>query len=269
MDEVPVTEGVRLDPQGVDPVPLCADCATVAAVVRHTGRESACGCGRIFVPRWSQEDDPSAAPSVAPLASARASWPAVLRDLAAARLYARQEAARVPGGPADATGLLGRLQGRAGGAARDASGSQVATLWAVLQREGADRARRGFVDALLRHCEETAPRAPDDAVDWDHARRCAERLRWLCARGEGRLLAAIATELGEGATWRDGARLAADVCAPPEMREAWSARAAEEGGLVGRPRRDVTRAPVEAEQIAWGEARLAVAVTTWIEGTGR
>lgn len=252
-----------LDPQRVDPAPHCADCATVAAVVRHTGRESACGCGRIFVPRWSREDDtPPAVPPVAPLTSARASWPGVLRDLSLASLYARQEAARVPGGPADATGLLGRLQGRAGGATRDASGSQVATMWGLLQREGADRARRGFVDALLRHCEETS-RPDTDAVDWDHARRCAERLRWLCARGEGRLLVALASELAEGATWRDGARLAADACAPPEMRAAWAARALEERGLVGRPRRDVTRAPVEAEQIAWGEARLVEAVTTW------
>lgn len=254
-----------LDPQRID----CATCATVAAVVRHTGRESVCDCGRIFAPRWSDDAAPVAVPPVAPLAAARAAWPGVLRDLAAARLYARQEAARVPGGPADATGLLGRLQGRAGGATRDASGAQVAQRWALLHREGADRIRSAFVDQLTRWLEETTPRAPEDAVDWDHARRCAERLRALCARGEGRLLVAVAIELAEGATWRDGARLAADVCASVEMRAAWSARAAEESGLVGRPRRDVTRAPVEAEQIAWGEARLVEAVTTWIEGTGR
>ena len=255
-------ETEMLDAQRLD---ACATCATVAAVVRHTGRESVCDCGRIFAPRWSDADDAPAPPPVAPLTAARAAWPGVLRDLAAARLYARQEAARVPGGPADASGLLGRLQGRAGGAARDASGSQVATMWSLLQREGADRARRGFVDALLRHCEETS-RPDTDAVDWDHARRCAERLRALCARGEGRLLVALASELAERATWRDGARLAADVCAPPEMRAAWGARELEERGVIGRPRRDVAAPSVEQERVAWGEARLVVAVTTWIDG---
>lgn len=247
-----------LDPQRID----CATCATVVAVVRHTGRESVCDCGRIFAPRWSDDASPAAVPPVAPLASARAAWPGVLRDLAAARVYARQEAARVPGGPADATGLLGRLQGRAGGATRDASGAQVAQRWALLHRDGADRIRSAFVDALMRHCEETT-RPDTDAVDWDHARRCAERLRALCARGEGRLLVAVAIELAEGATWRDGARLAADACAPPEMRAAWSARELEERGVIGRPRRDVAAPSVEQERVAWGEARLSEAVMTW------
>ena len=170
----------NIDAQRVDAT--SATCATVAAVVRHTGRESACDCGRIYTPRWSDADD---APPVAPLTAARAAWPGVLRDLSLARLYARQEAARVPGGPADASGLLGRLQGRAGGATRDASGSQVATMWGLLTRGGSERARAGFVAALVRHCEETT-RPDTDAVDWDHARRCAERLRRLCARGGAR-----------------------------------------------------------------------------------
>lgn len=256
-------EAEMLDAQRLDAP--CATCATVAAVVRHTGRESACDCGRIYTPRWSDADD-APAPTVAPLAAARAAWPGVLRDLAAARLYARQEAARVPGGPADATGLLGRLQGRAGGATRDASESQVATMWGLLTRGVSERARAGFVAALVRHCEETT-RPDTDAVDWDHARRCAERLRWLCARGEGRLLLALATELAEGASWRDGARLAADACAPGDLRAAWAARALEERGVIGRPRRDVAAPSAEQERVAWGEARLSEVVRVWIDGS--
>lgn len=242
----------------------CGDCSTTAAVVAQTGVWSRCGCGTVFdpVPAGGALEPQRLDPQPVDISAARAAWPGVLRDLAAARLYARQEAARVPGGPADATGLLGRLQGRAGGAMRDASGSQVATMWGLLTRDGSERARAGFVAALVRHCEETT-RPDTDAVDWEHARRCAERLRALAARGEGRLLVAIAHELGEGAAWRDGCLLAADVCAPPEVRAAWSARAAEERGLVGRPRRDVARAPVDAERAAWGEARLVVAMTTW------
>lgn len=244
---------MRPDAHTPDVAP-CDDCSTTAALVRHTGQWSRCGCGVVFdpVPARLEPQPVERAPD---LAAARAAWPGVLRDLAAARLWARAEAARVPGGPADAACLLGRLQGRAGGATRDASDSQVATMWAVLQREGADRARRGFVDALLRHCEETS-RPDADATDWAHARRCGERLRALAERGEARLLLAIAFELGEGATWRAGCLLAADVCAPPALRAAWSARAAEERGIVGRPRRDALRPPVDVERAAWGEARL-------------
>lgn len=113
------------DPHGPD-VPLCGDCSTTAAVVAQTGRWSRCGCGTVFDPVPATV--PPAAHAPDPV-TARAAWPGVLRDLAAARLYARQEAARVPGGPADAACLLGRFQGRAGGATRDASGSQVATMW--------------------------------------------------------------------------------------------------------------------------------------------
>lgn len=39
------------DAQTLDPVPLCATCATVAAVVRHTGEWRRCDCGVVFAPR--------------------------------------------------------------------------------------------------------------------------------------------------------------------------------------------------------------------------
>ena len=50
------------------------------------------------------------------------------------------------------------------------------------------------------------------------------------------------------------------------LRAAWGARTAEERGLVGRPRREVGAPPVDAERIAWGEARLTGAVLAWAEG---
>lgn len=255
----------------------CTDCDATATVVAFTGREVRCPCGRIFTPRWPEavegaaETPPAPTPAawerpeVVDVGAARAAWDGVARDLALARRFVQHEGRRAAGGPGEPRSTLGRLQGQAGGASRDASEHQVRTLWHVVQREGA-RARADFLATMERWLEETTPAVDDeDEVDWSHARRCAERLHALSARGEAQLLVSLAAELPPGASWREAALRAADVCAPPALRAAWSQRAAEERGIVGRPRRDAARPPIDVERAAWGEVRLAAAVALWTE----
>lgn len=257
--------------------PGCSDCDTTATVVALSGREVRCPCGVIFTPRWPEEVEgaaetppaPSPAawerPEVVDVTAARAAWPGVARDLALARRFVEHEGRRAGVGPGVPRSTLGRLQGQAGGASRDASEPQVRTLWGVVQREGA-RARADFLATMERWLEETTPRVDDeDEVDWSHARRCAERLHALSSRGEARLLVSLASELSAGASWREASLRAADVCAPTALRAAWDQRAAEERGIVGRPRRDAARAPLDVERAAWGEVRLAAAVALWTE----
>jgi len=256
-----------LDPQGVDPVTVCDECATTTAIVRHSGIWRRCACGTVFNPapcaRDENHDDATELfepPLADPYASARRAFGTVLADLALVRRFLAQSAHGIVVGAPRST--LAALQGRAGGASRDASEHQVAQLLSVLQREGADRLRRTFVDALTRYCEETS-RPDETEVDWTHARACATRLHGLARRGESRVLEVLASELVPGATWEAAARVVADACAPPALRAAWSAREAAERGIVGRPRRDVTAPPVDAERAAWGEPRVAAAVAVW------
>ena len=192
---------------------------------------------------------------------ARAAWPVVLADLHLARRYRAAQVTPAAGAPREPSSPIGRLQGLAGGAQRDASASQVATMWHLVQREDAWRVRQGFVETLERWLVDTTPRA-DASVDWERARRAAVRLVRLDAP-DARVLVLLSGELAEGASWQAAARLTAEASAPAEVRAAWAARESEERGLVGRPRRDVGAPPVEAERFAWGEARLTGAVMAW------
>lgn len=194
-------------------------------------------------------------------ATARARWPEVLADVQLARLYR----GAWKGGPRETHCSIASLQGAAGGAQRDASATQVATMWALLHREGAHRIRAGFVETLERWLDDTTPRNDGD-VDWPRARAAAERLVQLPGP-DARLLSLLAGELVPGASWESAATLTAEVAAPAALRALWSARTQAERA-PGRPRRDVAEPPVEAERAAWGEARLTGAVLAWVE-TGR
>lgn len=191
---------------------------------------------------------------------ARTAWPSVLAELHLARRYRAAQSGPAAGAPREPASPIGRLAGRAGGATRDASASQVATMWHLVQREDAWRIRQGFITELERWLEETTP--GDSAIDWARARRAAERITQLAA-SDARLLALLSAELIEGAGWHSAAALTAEVSAPAEVRAAWIAREASERGMVGRPRREVTEAPVAVERLAWGEARLTGAVLAW------
>lgn len=241
--------------------PDCEACPTVAAAVRLSGIEVRCDCGAIYTPRWDGSEAEEAPDPGRLTLRARAEWPALLVDLHLARRYRAAQAGPSAGAPRAPSCPIGCLQGAAGGAQRDASGSQVASLWEVIQRPGAHRIRSGFVETLERWLEETTPRAE---TDWGRARRAAERLTRLDGPN-ARLLAMLGGELAAGASWRSAAALTAET-APDALRAAWGARMAEERGLVGRPRREVGAPPVDAERIAWGEARLTGAVLAWAEG---
>lgn len=260
------------DPQGLDHVTHCDECATTAAIVRHSGIWRRCPCGTVFdpVPCLEAEDQhetppaPEDLPRVDDLVDwARPRWASVRDEVELARRYAAQSS-YAPG----QTSPLARLQGYATGLPRDASSHQVLSRWGLLHLEGAagDRFRDDFRAFLVRWLERRV--RADGEVDWDHAARCWERLRRLIAAdGEtARVLVVVVGELAADASWEAASRVVADACAPRALRAAWSAREAGERGLVGRPRRDVTAPPVDVERAAWGEVRLAVAVRVWVDG---
>lgn len=203
----------------------------------------------------------------------RVQWPSLLAVLQLAARWRAAQGAPVAGTPRAPSSPLGRLQGQGGGASRDASAAQVATLWSVVQREGAHRVRQGFVETLERWLEETTP---GEEVDWAAARAAGERWqRFVAVEPEhGRLLLALARELVPGASWEAAALWVAEHEAPAALRARWGEAAARgavgavgrPAGAVGRPRRDVTAPPVEVERLAWGEARLTGAVDAWAGG---
>lgn len=192
--------------------------------------------------------------------TARARWPEVLADLHLARRYRASQCAPSAGAPRQPASSIGRLQGAASGAQRDASASQVATMWELLHRPGAHRIRSGFTETLERWLEATTPRDDGD-VDWSRARAAAERLVQL-PDPDARLLSMLAHELVPRASWQSAAQLTAEVAVPAPLRALWTARTQAERA-PGRPRRDVAEPPVDAERMAWGEARLTGAVLAW------
>lgn len=194
-------------------------------------------------------------------ATARARWPEVLADVQLARRYRAAQCSPSAGAPRETHCSIASLQGAAGGAQRDASTTQVATMWALLHREGAHRIRAGFCETLERWLDDTTPRNDSD-VDWPRARAAAERLV-LLPGPDARLLSLLAGELVPGASWESAATLTAEVAAPAALRAVWTARTQAERA-PGRPRRDVAEPPIEAERAAWGEARLTGAVLAWV-----
>lgn len=194
---------------------------------------------------------------------ARVQWPACLAVVHAARRWQAAQGGPSAGAPREPSCPIGRLQGYGTGAQRDASGSQVATMWSVVQRPEAHRVRDGFMQHLERWLEETTPR---EEPDWGAARAAGERWSAWAAREpeHAAVLALVAGELAPGASWESAALVAAEQ-APRELRALWALDAALPRA-PGRPRRDVTAAPVGVSRLAWGEARLTGAVLAWAGG---
>lgn len=262
------------DPHGPDAVSLCDECATTAAIVRHSGQWRRCICGVMFNPAACEdffEADDAPQPVREALTErteervdwARPRWPTVREEVELARRYAARDSYAPP-----TTSPLARLQGYAMGLSRDASAHQVAMRWALLHVGGGagERWRDDFRAFLVKWLERRV--RADGEVDWDHAARCWARLRALIALdGEAaRVLCVVVEELAADASWEAAARVVADACAPRLLRAAWNAREATERGLVGRPRRDATAPPVNVERVVWGEARLGAAVGAWMRG---
>lgn len=151
---------------------------------------------------------------------------------------------------------LARMQGRSSGTIDDASVSSVGALWRLVTDPDGKvgrRARGGFVDALLRHCEETS-RPLDDAPDWALARAHAERLSALAAQHRTALVA-LARRCDASASWETAALVVADECAPSSLRARWTSTRARAT--------DRTTPPAELSALSWGEAALREALDAW------
>lgn len=244
---------------------MCDLCPDSAARYETTGTVVICVCGRVYAAddfRWpgapTQRDE---RPREAPTDAARALLPVVLADLAMVERYRRDRHAgailREP------PSILARLQGSVGVASSSGIGREADSLWRMVQspsgRVGA-RARADFVGALVEHCEETS--RPDEVIDYDRARALAERM----ATGRlpplaARVLRTLQREATPSTPWESAARIIGEEYAPRAVRQAWNLTVRSTG--PGRPRRDASRPPPEAERIAYGEGLLAWAIGCW------
>lgn len=248
-----------------EPVALsdCDLCADSAASYAATGIAVVCVCGRVYAAddfRWPvPPSERVERPHEPPTASARAHLGAVLGDLAMVERYRRDRMAgsvlRAP------PSILARLQGTVKPSTSDRSAD---SLWRMVQdpqgRVGR-AARADFVSQLVEHCEETS--RPDDAIDYDGARALAERMATgrlppLCVK----VLRTLQREASPSTPWETAARIIGEEYAPKEVRQAWNLTVRSTG--PGRPRRDVTRPPPEAERVAYGEGLLAWAIGCWM-----
>lgn len=165
----------------------------------------------------------------------------------------------------NASGPLARWQGRVVGreADADATGRQVLSLWDMIQHPSTKAgrfARAHFADALVEYCASTSRSTERDDVDWTRARSLAECLAEVSS-AERSVLSTLMRECAPTSTWTEAARIVADAHAPPALRAAWSLAAGP--GAPGRPRRDPTRPPPDAERAAWGSDVLAAALGAW------
>lgn len=236
-------------------------CRATLALVEAGGSSAACPtCGTLFyvapdndVHAASGERASPPPPRLLPLAE-------VIPDVALALRWRREQAtgAELP----RATSPLARLQGRSSGADEDASASTTGQLWRLVRSPGSKvgrKAREGFVDALVRFCDETS-RPPEEEPDWRRARVLAEQLGRLEAEHRAALVA-LARRSGPAVGWDVACLVVADECAPPALRATWTQVRRAAG--VGRPRVDRTEPPPEAVALAWGRERLTAALAAW------
>jgi len=242
-------------------VTSCPDCPATAARHAELGDAAVviCTCGAVFAPedfRWPEaEADPAEPTASAPRQDA-ALLARTLEELALARRYERERRGRV-------AASLGALQGASSGASADATARQVQGLARLLLApEGrvGRRARAGFVESLLRYCDETSEAEDPESVDWPRARALELRLHALHGTDAWRALRLLSEHATPQTDWLAAARLVAYGLAPRKLFEAVHAKGP---GVPGRPRRDRAQAPPEAALLAWGERALAAALNAW------
>ena len=242
------------------PASPCPHCPASEARFAETGCAVVCVCGAVHAPedfRWPEEPEPPEEPTRPdPALLARA-----LEELALAKRSERMRRARVAGGPAEPRSSLGALQGLGSGAAVDATRRQVEGLSRLLlapEGKVGKRARAGFVESLVRYCEDTS--RPDDEVDWNRARVFELRLHALHGSEAYPVLRLLAERAGPETDWGTASSLVAYGLAPAPLLAATRVKAP---GVPGRPRCDATKPPPEAALRAWGEQRLLAALRAW------
>lgn len=243
---------------------VCDLCPDSSATHEATGTVVVCVCGRVYAPedfRWPVApsrvtDAPHEAPNTAP---ARARLYDVLTDLATVERYRRDRHAGAILRPPPS--ILARLQGSVGVASSAGIGREADSLWRMVQSPSGrvgTRARADFIGALVEHCEETS--RPDEPIDYDRARGMAERLATLPPLAS-KVLRTLQREASPTTPWESAARIIGEEYAPRAVRQAWNLTVRSTG--PGRPRRDASRPPPEAERIAYGEGLLAWAIGCW------
>lgn len=235
-------------------------CNDTLALVLSEGRPAECPtCGTVYLP----DDAGDARQSRVETRPHRRASPPLAEVIAAVQLVhaLRRETARPL--TADAVSPLARMQGRSSGVGDASTASSVGTLWRLVTdpagKVGRER-RRGFVDALLRHCEETS-RPLEDAPDWTEARAHEARLAKLAPPHRAALVA-LARRCDASVPWETAALVVADECAPSSLYARWTGvhRAA---GAMGRPRVDLDAPPPALAALAWGEHALTEALAAW------
>lgn len=155
---------------------------------------------------------------------------------------------------------IGRMMSSVGTATDDATTAQVRGLsHLILSGRGAKAAfvRHGFVEALLRHCEETS-RPSDlpgavDGYDHDAARRHAHRLAAL-PQDVRRPLVAVARG-GPSQGWPEAVATVERECYPAPVVTTY--------GEAGRPKRDRSGLTEAIVRTAHAEALLTAALEAW------
>jgi hypothetical protein len=243
------------DPALTASTPPAASCCDVArAFVVAEGRPAECPtCGTVYLP----DDAPDAArPSRIETRPRRRTSPPLAEVIAAVRLALAWRREHDVDRQAPPVSPLARMQGRSDGTTDDATASTAGALWRLVTDPSGKvgrRARSGFVDALLRHCDETS-RPLADAPDWVVARAHAARLAALDAPHRAALVA-VARRADASVAWDVAALIVADECAPSSLRVRWTSTRARA--------LDRTTPPPELSALAWGETALREALAAW------
>mgnify|MGYP000851156405 CR=1 FL=1 len=236
----------------------CAE--TIARVLASSSADECPTCGTVYLPPDNDDARPSCVAPAVPLPRLAD----VIADVALALRWRREEREGLGRAP---DSVLARLQGRSSGASSDATAASTGALWRLITQPNSKvgrGARAGFVDVLLRHCEETS-RPDDDEPDWAAARSRAIRLAAL-ERCHREALRAVASRCRPGVAWDVACLVVADECAPAELRASWTCVRRAEGAGPGRPRVDRLSPPPEVSARDWGERALRAAMAAWGRG---
>ena len=233
----------------------CDGCDIARASALRSGSIVECVCGAVY-PEAAQHGQHSRHPALAPPPSRALAQ--VLAELELARRVETDERGdnRLP--IPRAINPIGRMMGTVNGSSSDATAAEVRGLERlILAGTGkvANRVRHEFVDAFIRHCDETSHPSdlPDGAgvesYDRARARRLAAHLRGL---GEihQRVLRVVARG-GVRQGWDDAVARVVDEVLPRPRSQAW------------RIDRTSSAPPERLRRVIEADAMLRAAIEAW------